>query len=155
MYDNVYGAAANDEKFAGWTDSYSGDAIPLPQMEEWLQCTLDRILALKPRAVLEVGFGTGMIIEGLCRSELSQMTSYFATDISSKAMHRMTSRLKLLNESRVKLAHASAENIPNLWTGHDFDTIIINSVAQYFPSEGYLKIQLFQRQTESNRALSL
>ena len=38
------------------------EPIPEPEMREWLSYTVDRILALHPKSVLEIGCGTGMIL---------------------------------------------------------------------------------------------
>jgi hypothetical protein len=52
----------------GWLSSFDHSTIPVEDMAEWLDATIDRLLALgcfsggrKPH-VLEIGFGTGMIL---------------------------------------------------------------------------------------------
>ena len=138
VYDTVYGAAETEEKFAGWTNSYTGDRIPDAEMEEWLATTVARIRSLRPTRVLEIGFGTGMMLEGLVTS----VASYHAMDISTAAVKRMSDRLATMNvTARVELAQGSGMDARTLFpnAGNCFDTIVINSVVQYFPSAQYLE----------------
>ena len=62
VYDEIYsqGSAAADPTFniTGWTSSYTGQPIPQSEMEEWVDCAIERMLALQPQRVLEVGCGT-------------------------------------------------------------------------------------------------
>ncbi len=57
--------------FRGWNSSYTDDPIPLEEMVEWRSATVDRIMALRPRRVLEIGAGSGLVLvadgPGLCR----------------------------------------------------------------------------------------
>ena len=53
LYDAELGAQAEAEfgsDFRGWNSSYTGEPIPLPQMQEWRSATVDRILALQAAA---------------------------------------------------------------------------------------------------------
>ncbi|WP_189461098.1 non-ribosomal peptide synthetase, partial [Streptomyces parvus] len=62
LYDSVYTSAGETdigENFASWNSSYDGQPIPLEDMREWRDSTVDRIKALHPRRVLEIGVGTG------------------------------------------------------------------------------------------------
>ena len=40
---------------AGWTSSYTGRPIAEREMREWIERTVERILALRPRRLLEIG----------------------------------------------------------------------------------------------------
>ena len=61
VYDELYGADGGAPEFGmdfrGWNSSYTGDPIPLEEMQEWRSATVDRIMALQPRRVLEIGVG--------------------------------------------------------------------------------------------------
>jgi methylase of polypeptide subunit release factors len=46
----------------GWNSSYSGQAIPAAEMQEWVEQTVARIRALTPQKVLEIGCGTGLLL---------------------------------------------------------------------------------------------
>src|SRR5262249_9829015 len=68
----------------GWSSSYTRLPIPEEEMSEWLDRTVDRILALRPSRVLEIGCGTGMIllrVAPCCKS-------YHGTDISEVVLER-------------------------------------------------------------------
>ena len=43
----------------GWNSSYTGAPIPAEEMKEWVERTVERILSLGARRVLEIGCGTG------------------------------------------------------------------------------------------------
>ncbi|MEO7360915.1 MAG: amino acid adenylation domain-containing protein, partial [Gemmatimonadaceae bacterium] len=47
---------------AGWLSSYDKRPIPAPEMREWVDRTCDRILERKPKRVLEIGCGTGLLL---------------------------------------------------------------------------------------------
>ena len=66
VYDELYGAevavSGFGMDFRGWNSSYTGDPIPLEEMVEWRAATVDRIMALQPRRVLEIGAGSGLVL---------------------------------------------------------------------------------------------
>ncbi|WP_282690169.1 hypothetical protein, partial [Streptomyces sp. CC216B] len=65
LYDSVYTSAGETdigENFASWNSSYDGQPIPLEDMREWRDSTVDRIKTLHPRRVLEIGVGTGLLL---------------------------------------------------------------------------------------------
>jgi hypothetical protein len=70
VYDSTYSGEEDEGEAgfdtAGWTSSYDGSAIPPAAMREWLEGTLTRVGTLRGRAVLEVGVGTGMLLQGVC-----------------------------------------------------------------------------------------
>lgn len=117
---------------AGWLSSYTGDAIPEAQMREWIQCTAERIQQLRPRRVLEIGFGTGMVLLRIAPGcEL-----YHGIDQSAAALARVKSEAERRGLSGVVLEQRAADTLAAL-EGGPFDTIIINSVVQYFPDVEY------------------
>ncbi|WP_284166140.1 non-ribosomal peptide synthetase, partial [Frigidibacter sp. SD6-1] len=136
-FDQIYAEEAPVEGDAafdivGWTDSYSGAPIPAPEMADWLDETIARIESLAPRRVLEVGCGTGMILHRIAGSA----ESYTATDLSRQVLSRLSAQVG--QEARIRLHHAAADDWSCLGAER-FDTVILNSVAQYFPTIGYLK----------------
>ncbi|CAG1019773.1 partial polyketide synthase PksJ, partial [Burkholderiaceae bacterium] len=74
------GSAANasEDQFAGWHSSYTGLPLPPEQMTDWLQHGIERIEALRPRRVLEIGCGSGMILRRLA----PRCERYLGTDVS-------------------------------------------------------------------------
>jgi len=78
----------DEESFdlAGWTNSYTGEPLPAEEMREWLDETVSSILQLNPSRVLEIGFGTGMILHALLHDARSNVKVYRGTDISEEAV---------------------------------------------------------------------
>ncbi|MGH3754860.1 MAG: amino acid adenylation domain-containing protein, partial [Pseudonocardiaceae bacterium] len=138
VYDVEYTAAPTAllvEDFSGWNSSYDGQPIPLPQMREWRDVAVARIAELAPRRVLEIGVGSGLLL-----SEFApDCEVYWGTDFSAAVIDKLRADLARDPQlaQRVELACQPADVIDGLPTGF-FDTVIINSVVQYFPSIGYL-----------------
>ncbi|MFN6470894.1 MAG: amino acid adenylation domain-containing protein [Nostoc sp. SerVER01] len=118
----------------GWNSSYDNQPIPAADMRQWLNNTLARIQALKPQRVLEIGCGTGMILLNIA----TQVKSYWGTDFSQEAISRLTNIIQNRSWNHVNLLTREASDFSQI-TDFEFDTIIINSVAQYFPSIEYLQ----------------
>ncbi|WP_175597348.1 non-ribosomal peptide synthetase [Peristeroidobacter soli] len=134
LYDETYGAQASGPSFVGWNSSYTGQPIPEYEMQEWLEYTIDRIKSLHPRRVLEVGCGVGLVLQRLA----PHCERYTATDLSRAAL----SSLRLWIDRRadlqqVELLHRSAMELSDLKAG-SYDTVVLNSVVQYFPTIDYL-----------------
>ncbi len=117
----------------GWRSSFTGEPIAAEDMREWVDATVARIGELKPRRVLEIGCGTGLLLFQL----LGQCETYTGIDVSPTAIEHITAQLDANEAAKVTLHRAEAHTIAALALG-SFDTIIINSVAQYFPSGEYL-----------------
>ncbi len=118
-----------------WRSSYTGDAIPEPEMREWMGATVERIGELGPRRVLELGVGTGMILSTIAR----RCETYWGTEISEVALDRLRLRVQADSElaDRVVLRMQPAHDSTGLPEEY-FDTVVLNSVVQYFPSASYL-----------------
>nr|WP_223885198.1 non-ribosomal peptide synthetase [Nocardia colli] len=134
LYDEVYSglAAESGADFAGWNDSYTGAPIPIEDMRQWRDATVDRIRALSPRCVLEIGVGSGLLLSELARG----CEQYWGTDVSEAAIRNVRQRWG--DGGRVILEMRAAHDMQGLPRGR-FDTVILNSVVQYFPSESYLR----------------
>ena len=133
--DATYSAAVAGPSFVGWNSSYTGEPIPLEQMQEWLHRTVERIGALAPRRALEIGCGVGLLLEHLApRCEV-----YRGTDLSGVALERLRSWMCTRPElQHVELEQGSALELKGLQPG-GYDTLILNSVAQFFPDSQYLQ----------------
>lgn len=147
VYDELYGngtphqsqrlGSGAEDDFTGWNSSYTGAPIPLDQMREWRDLTVDRIRALSPRRVLEIGVGSGLILSKI--APLCEV--YCGSDLSAVTVARLEERLREVNEvwaKRVRLIAGAADELGEYVTGC-FDTVILNSVVQYFPSALYLR----------------
>jgi SAM-dependent methyltransferase len=119
----------------GWNSSYTGKEIPPDEMHEWVQVTASSILELAPRAVYEIGCGTGMLLMQIA----SSCDRYLAADFSTATLTRLREQLRSIAdlEALVQVVERSADNFEGL-DRQSFDTIVINSAAQYFPSLAYL-----------------
>jgi amino acid adenylation domain-containing protein len=140
--DQIYGRE-RDPSFdvTGWNSSFTGEPIPDEEMREWLDDTVAGILARRPRRVLELGCGTGLVLFRVA----PHCESYVATDFSRAALDHIRKHLGLLGPaaSRVRLEHAFADDLPLLRPG-SADLVVLNSVVQYFPDVHYL-VRLLER----------
>lgn len=105
------------------------------QVQEWLEQTLDRILSLRPDRVLEIGCGTGQLLLKIA----PQCSYYLGTDYAELAIQELEKQLQVpgRNLSQVAVACQAADQFAGVEPG-SFDTVIINSVIQYFPDVQYL-----------------
>ncbi|MGD1204787.1 amino acid adenylation domain-containing protein [Mycobacterium seoulense] len=140
VWNELYGAPVAESAFGmdfrSWNSSYTGDPIPLEEMVEWRSATVDRIVALQPRRVLEIGAGSGLVLSQIA----PQCERYVATDMSAAAIDhlaRSLERSQIPWRDRVQLLTRPAHVVEGLPPGY-FDTIILNSVIQYFPNRQYL-----------------
>ncbi|MGH3700771.1 MAG: AMP-binding enzyme, partial [Pseudonocardiaceae bacterium] len=137
IYDSLYAASGSvfGEDFTGWVSSYDGRPIPLGQMREWRDQTVARILSLGPRRVLEIGAGAGLLLSRVA----GRCESYWATDFSAPVIDVLAGHVAQDPElaNRVVLRTQPAHDVSGLPTGW-FDTVILNSVVQYFPTPDYL-----------------
>ncbi len=115
-----------DSVIAGWTNATNLEI----QVTEWIEATVERIQEYQPKKVYEIGCGTGQLL-----SRISPQTEcYWASDISSVAIDSFVNH----DFNKIRLYCRPADDfseIPRLF----FDTVIINSVIQYFPDVSYFK----------------
>ena len=120
----------------GWNNSYSGLLTPMEEMREWVNHTVKRILALQPKQLLEIGCGTGLLLFRIA----PYCDFYLATDISAEAVNYIEQNLQTNPQDwlQVQLTNqAAVESLSALKPG-SFDTVVLNSVIQYFPNMDYL-----------------
>jgi len=118
----------------GWNSSYTGEPIPAAEMREWVEDTVAWIAAAAPRRVLEIGCGTGLLL-----SRLAPGTDrYLATDLSEQALVAAGRLVETApGTGHAELERRAADDFTGVEPG-SFDAVILNSVAQYFPSAEYL-----------------
>ncbi|MFF2142320.1 amino acid adenylation domain-containing protein [Kitasatospora sp. NPDC058190] len=138
VWESAYTAPAEDgSEFAGWLSSYTGEPIPVPEMREWLGHTVERIRALEPARVADVGVGVGLVL----RSFAEHVEEYHGVDLSPAALDAARGCLGRPLPGHVHLAHSGPEYLAAL-PEDSLDTVVINSVAQYFPGTDYLRTVL-------------
>jgi amino acid adenylation domain-containing protein len=120
--------------FIGWDSSYTGEPIPHEEMEEWLTCTIERILSLRPQRVLEIGCGVGLLLQHLA----PKCPAYVGADFSASALNQLRQWMQGQEGlGHVQLVHRAATDLSDFPAG-SFDTVVVNSVVQYFPDIHYL-----------------
>ncbi len=140
VWESAYTAPSDEgdgSEFAGWLSSYTGEPIPLPEMREWLAHTVDRIRALRPGAVADIGVGVGLVL----RSLAPEVDVYHGVDLSPAALTAAAASLGGPLPGHVRLRQSGPEYLAALEPG-SLDTVVINSVAQYFPGTDYLRTVL-------------
>ena len=137
LWGEVYGRSAPPRDpslhLAGWLSSYTGMPIREPEMREWVERTVERLLAPPPRRVLEIGCGTGMLLLRTAR----HCAEAVGTDFSAEALAWVRGRLEAEGLSHVTLLQRTADDFSGLDEPR-FDLVVLNSVVQYFPNLDYL-----------------
>jgi SAM-dependent methyltransferase len=138
LWSDTYGrapaaGAPQQPELAGWISSYTGRPIAAGEMREWVERTTERIAALAPRHLLEIGCGTGLLLTRLA----PRCAAYWATDFSAAALDRVGRALAGM-DLPVELLRRAADDFDGLPVGR-FDTVVLNSVVQYFPDLSYLR----------------
>jgi amino acid adenylation domain-containing protein/non-ribosomal peptide synthase protein (TIGR01720 family) len=141
LYDQLYARSESEDfdpsfNIAGWNSSYGGAALSAEAMKEWVDRTVEQILARKPSRVLEIGCGTGLLLTRIA----PHTDAYWGTDVSGVVVD-MVGRLAKKNPDlrHARLFPCPADQLERIdFEGDLFDTVIINSVVQYFPSAEYL-----------------
>ncbi len=135
LYDQTYQAPISNPQFniTGWNSSYTGEPIPLEQMQEWVSDRVQQIFALKPKRVLEIGCGTGLLLFQIA----PHCEKYVGTDFSTVSLKSIQYQLDTLNLSQVELLQRMATDFEGIDVAA-FDVVILNSIVQYFPSADYL-----------------
>lgn len=120
---------------AVWRSTYSGEPLSEPDVREAVQRATERILALQPRRVLELGCGTGLILSGVAPA----CESYCGVDVSRTGLARLRRQIDASPalRTRISLVCGTAADLP-VRPDVRFDTVVINEVVQLFPDAGYL-----------------
>lgn len=137
LYDETYKQNESEPEptfdITGWKSSYTGEPLPPVEMQEWVEHTVRRILALDPKQLLEIGCGTGLLLFRLA----PHCTTYYGTDFSAVVLDTLQNRCAEHQPGSVTLLQREATNFDG-FEEHAFDTIVLNSIVQYFPTIDYL-----------------
>jgi amino acid adenylation domain-containing protein/non-ribosomal peptide synthase protein (TIGR01720 family) len=146
-YDQPVPNADETFNIIGWNSSYTNQPIAAEEMQVWVDQTVDRILALQPERVLEIGSGTGLLLFRIA----PHCQEYCGADLSAASLRKVQ---QVIDGSELDLTHVTlvkrdATEFEPSQTEH-FDTVIINSVAQYFPAIDYF-LQVIENAVKSVR----
>jgi len=134
LFDDTYTKGFNAPSFVGWNSSYTGEPIPEAEMKQWAASTIQRISALEPSSIMEIGCGTGLLLQHLA----PKAREYVATDFSAPVIENLANWAAGKDDLRhVEFSQCEASEFDGL-TGRKFDAIVLNSIVQYFPSMDYL-----------------
>ncbi len=135
LWDTVYAdSTASDPTFdlSGWGDSTTGSPMPEASMRQWVDGTVERLRALHPKRLLEIGCGLGLLLFRLA----PHCERYRALDASPTATERIRRLCDERGLEQVTVDTLGADDLDRLGDER-FDVIVLNSVAQYFPSADY------------------
>nr|RNJ68501.1 MAG: amino acid adenylation domain-containing protein [Leptolyngbya sp. IPPAS B-1204] len=139
LWNTIYSRSSTTQDWTcntiGWNNSYTGLPLSEAEMHEWISNTVARILDLKPNKVLEIGCGLGLLL-----FQIAPHCSYYkGTDISTTAIQYLERQIAMSQDrlSHVSLCQRAADVVSDSEIG-EFDTVILNSVVQYFPNIQYL-----------------
>ncbi|KAK2770048.1 nonribosomal peptide [Colletotrichum kahawae] len=125
--------------FTGWISAYDGSALDKTDMNEWLDDTIEMVVThgIRDRSVnvVELGTGSGMILFSLAR----HIRSYHGIEPSRRAVDFVSATAQSIPElaDKVHVYEGTATDF-HLLGSPSPNLVIINSVAQYFPSQAYL-----------------
>lgn len=119
----------------GWVSSRTGLPFPEEEMRQWVAGAAQRVLAFRPRRVLEIGCGTGLLLFRVA----PHCESYVGTDFSAQAIDTLAKAISAREDlrGRVHWRKQPADCFDGL-TPAGYDVVVLNSVVQYFPSVDYL-----------------
>ena len=136
VYDRTYSEGregAGDADYAGWVSSYTALPFSDAELDEIFDGAESAILSLGPQAAMEIGCGTGLVL----RRVAPHCVRYDASDLSRRAVDTIRESLAPLALSNVAVEQRPAHDFTGVQSGA-YDTVILHSVAQHFPSIEYL-----------------
>ncbi len=137
VYEELYREPAGDGDASfntvGWNSSYTGRPIPEAEMREQVEGTVGRLRGLRPRRVLEIGCGTGLLLFRVAPG----CERYVGTDFSGAALEQVRREARARGLTQVELEQRWADDFEGIAAG-SFDLVVLNSVVQYFPGMEYL-----------------
>lgn len=135
LFEEIYTKAGDSiYNFNGWESTYTKAKIPEEEMKEWHKYTMETIHAIKGESILEIGCGSGLLLFQL----VDECKSYLGTDYSLSTIENLRHSLNKRGDGcHINVMHKEACDFSNI-ADNQYDTIIMNSVIQYFPNLDYL-----------------
>ncbi len=133
IFDENYSQSPADLTFDISGLNSTGLPVPAEEIRVQVNSTVDIILSLQPNRVLEIGCGTGLLLYRVA----PHCTQYWGTDFSPNALQQVELlKHQADNLDHVVLFNRTADDFSDI-EPESFDTVIINSVIQYFPNVTY------------------
>ncbi|MGW5648014.1 class I SAM-dependent methyltransferase [Saccharopolyspora sp. NPDC003752] len=139
-YTQASGRHADDLDLSGWRASDTGEPFSVEHMEDWLRHTVELVLRNKPRRVLELGCGTGMLMHRLH----PHIDAYLGTDVAADAIAKLSASAPDNAVFLQAAAHEASSPRVRDAIAASFrrarpDCVLLNSVTQCFPNVEYLR----------------
>ena len=121
---------------ATWTSPSTGAQVTAEDLRAWSDSTVRRVLALRPRRMLEIGCRNGLLLLRLA----PHCEHYCATDLSERALaHIRDSKDWVVGrDGAIQLLRQAPDDIGSLVPA-SFDLVLISSLVQYSPDLEYLE----------------
>ncbi|MFS1904606.1 class I SAM-dependent methyltransferase (plasmid) [Vibrio lentus] len=132
-FDRVYHDDSESER-VGWDSSYTGKRLGESDMDEWIEQTIARIRSFTPQRLVEIGVGTGMLLHRL----IPFCAHYLGCDPSHSVIASHQQYFDACGLRHVQVVTCGAHELDDVHL-RDVDTVVINSVIQYFPNTDYLE----------------
>ncbi|MDK1474488.1 class I SAM-dependent methyltransferase [Streptomyces sp. 549] len=140
VYETGEGRRSDDLDLSGWRASDTGRPLPEEHMRDWVDRTVELVLAQQPRRVMELGCGTGLLAHRLHPA----LDGYVGTDVAQVAVDRLAAA-ELPHTAFVRAAAHEAGSPQVRQAAHRVfgdgvrpDCVLLNSVTQCFPDLAYL-----------------
>ncbi|WP_028479905.1 class I SAM-dependent methyltransferase [Nocardia sp. CNY236] len=139
VYEYVYSAggghADGDLDLSGWSASDTGQPFRREHMLEWIGHAVDLVLRRRPSVVLELGCGSGLIAHRVH----DHVRRYVGVDVAAPVIERLRQRHLPGVRVRQGAAHDLRSETVTAELGDERpDCIVLNSVTECFPNQGYL-----------------
>ena len=97
----------------------------------------ERVRALRPRRILDLGCGSGLLLFPLA----PDCERYVGVDFSAEAIADLTGEAAHRGLTGLQLFEQAVDDPSNIEEGY-FDVVLLNTVIQYFPDTAYLRTVL-------------
>jgi SAM-dependent methyltransferase len=143
-YTEASGRHAGDLDLSGWRATGTGEPFPVAHMRDWLRHTAGLVLRARPRWVLELGCGTGLLTHRLA----PHIEGYVGTDVAAASVATLAATappgVRVLKAAAHEAAGPAVRDALAAagFPGARPDCVVLNSVTQCFPDTAYLRAVL-------------